>query len=100
MYTYFYTSLYISTYGSVRCRDPGLRASGALLCGAARPPPGTLRPPEVGGNAAAVVSIMGWSKNHFNNLHFEISLETNKITTWAAEQSLRLCVFLKCRLLK
>ena len=25
-----------------------------------------------------IITIIGWSNNHFNNLHFIISLETNK----------------------
>ena len=36
----------------------------------------------------------------FNNLHFNLSLETNEIATRAAERSMRLCDCLKRRLLK
>ena len=36
---------------------------------------------------------IGWSNNNFKNLHFTISLETEEITTDAAENSWRFCVF-------
>ena len=45
-------------------------------------------------------AFIGWSNNTFRNLHFIISLETNKLTTYAAEQPLRRCYWLKRRLLK
>ena len=38
-----------------------------------------------------------WPNNHFNNLHSNISLETNKTTTCAAEYPLTFCELLKRR---
>ena len=46
------------------------------------------------------LTIVGWSNNHFNDLHFILPLETNKTTTCAAERSLINCVCLKRRLIK
>ena len=44
--------------------------------------------------------VIGWSNNHFNNLHFIISLETTQITTCAAKQSFMSSDSLKRRSLK
>ena len=44
--------------------------------------------------------LSGWSNNNFINLRFKTSLETNKTTTCAAEQSLNVREVLKRRLLK
>ena len=42
--------------------------------------------------------FIGWSKNHFNNLHFRMSLETQYLSTCAAGHALRFCCdFLKRR---
>ena len=46
------------------------------------------------------VSFIGWSDNHFNNLDFQNSLETQAITTCAAEKSWMFCDMSKSRLLK
>lgn len=43
--------------------------------------------------------FMGWSNNHFKNLHFKLLPETNETTTCVAEPSLMCCDFLTCRLL-
>ena len=47
----------------------------------------------------AQASCVKGSNNHFNNLHFIISRETNEITACAAEQSLMSCAFSTPRLL-
>ena len=47
-----------------------------------------------------VICFIGWSNNHFNNLHFRIPLETTYIATCAAAQPLLYCDVLKRRLLK
>ena len=43
--------------------------------------------------------IIGWSNNHFNNLHVKVSLKTKEITTCAADKSSTCCVCLNHRLL-
>ena len=40
-------------------------------------------------------SVIGWSNNHFNNLHVKISLETHNKATRAAETSLTCCAFVQ-----
>ena len=53
-----------------------------------------------GSKQADSETFIGWSDNNFNNLHVTISLETNRTTTSAADNSLRFCDYLKPRLLK
>ena len=42
---------------------------------------------------ANILYSIGWSDNHFNNLHFILSLEAQDITTCAAEQALKFAIF-------
>ena len=50
--------------------------------------------------ARRAAKLIGWSNNRFNNLHFNMSLETQFITACVAECSLRFCDLFKHRLLK
>ena len=43
--------------------------------------------------AAKIIVVIGWSNNHFNDLHFRISLETKETTTGAADETLMFCDF-------